>query len=74
MGHGENQLNHHIFISLFSSTHTQAVWLVVFTGTLVIGLDIGLGIGIIFSLLTIIIRTILYVCVSSAFVYLYSSL
>lgn len=39
------------------------MWLVVFTGTLIIGLDIGLGIGILFSLLTIIIRTILYDCV-----------
>ena len=37
----------------------QSVWIVVFTSTLVIGLDIGLGLGVIFSLLVIVIRTIL---------------
>ena len=35
------------------------MWIAVFTSTLVIGLDVGLAIGVIYSLLVIIIRTIL---------------
>ena len=37
----------------------QSVWIAVFGSTLVIGLDVGLAVGVIFSLLVIIIRTIL---------------
>ena len=35
------------------------MWIAVFVSTLVIGLDIGLAIGVIFSLFIIIVRTIL---------------
>ena len=35
------------------------MWIAVFTSTLLIGLDVGLAIGVIFSLLVIIVRTIL---------------
>ncbi len=35
------------------------MWIVVFFATLFIGLDLGLGLGVLFSLLVIIIRTIL---------------
>ena len=37
----------------------QLIWLVVFFSTLLIGLDIGLGVGVLFSLLVIVVRTIL---------------
>jgi ABC-type transport system involved in cytochrome bd biosynthesis fused ATPase/permease subunit len=37
----------------------QMVWLVVFFSTLVIGLDIGLGIGILFHIFVIIFQTVL---------------
>lgn len=37
----------------------QFVWIVVFLSTLLIGLDIGLGIGVLFSLFVVVLRTIL---------------
>ena len=37
----------------------QCVWIVVFLATLLIGLDIGLGIGVLFSLFIIVFQTIL---------------
>ena len=44
---------------LFTSTQNQFVWIVVFFATLLIGLDIGLGIGVLFSLFVVVLRTIL---------------
>ena len=35
------------------------MWVVVFLATLFIGLDIGLGVGVLFNLLVVILRTIL---------------
>ena len=35
------------------------MWLVVFVATLSIGLDIGLGVGVLFSLLVVVLRTLL---------------
>ena len=35
------------------------MWVVVFLATLFIGLDIGLGVGVLFSLLVVILRTLL---------------
>ena len=35
------------------------VWIVVFVSTLVIGLDIGLGVGVCFSILVVIFQTVL---------------
>ncbi len=35
------------------------MWLVVFASTLLIGLDIGLGVGVAFSLLVVVVKTIL---------------
>lgn len=37
----------------------QSVWIAVFASTLLIGLDVGLAVGVIFSLFVIIVRTIL---------------
>ena len=37
----------------------QFVWIVVFLATLLIGLDIGLAIGVLFSLFVVVVRTIL---------------
>ena len=37
----------------------QLVWLVAFGTTLLIGLDVGLGIGVIFSILVVIFKTVL---------------
>ena len=37
----------------------QGVWIAVFGSTLIIGLDVGLAVGVIYSLLVIIVRTIL---------------
>ena len=48
-----------IIILFFFTPSEQFVWLVVFFATLLIGLDIGLGIGVIFSLFVVVLRTIL---------------
>ena len=48
-----------IIILSFFTPSEQFVWLVVFFATLLIGLDIGLGIGVIFSLFVVVLRTIL---------------
>ena len=48
-----------LFITDFSPTVLQLVWLVVFTSTVLLGVDLGLGVGVAFSLLVIVIRTIL---------------
>ena len=37
----------------------QLIWLVVFFSTVLLGVDIGLGVGVVFSLLVLNIRTIL---------------
>lgn len=37
----------------------QFVWIVVFLATVLLGVDLGLGVGVAFSLAVIIIRTIL---------------
>lgn len=41
------------------------MWLVVFCATLFIGLEIGLGIGLLFSLFCVVLQTILWVLISS---------
>ena len=46
-------------VSQVMSHDFQSVWIVAFASTLLIGLDIGLALGVIFSLLVIVIRTIL---------------
>ena len=35
------------------------VWIVVFLSTLGIGLDVGLGVGVFFSILVVVVRTVL---------------
>ena len=37
----------------------QLIWLVVFFSTVLLGVDVGLGVGVVFSLLVLNIRTIL---------------
>lgn len=52
----------HLLALLHSFTRfvfKQLIWLVVFFSTVLLGVDFGLGVGVVFSLLVLNIRTIL---------------
>ena len=49
-----------MYLAKYIVLHTfQSVWIAVFGSTLIIGLDVGLAVGVIYSLLIIVVRTIL---------------
>ena len=61
-GYGSEMMCLHVFDynpDIYNVPHPQLAWIVVFVATLLLGVDLGLITGVVFSLLLVLIRTAL---------------